>query len=89
MKQTSVSLKQMVQFGTSPMPDTLFRGAQFILHELPIRLAHRVVELENLPHDLSKMPGVLTVKDCRWFLTRVHTIDTRITRICSKPTGNS
>jgi pyruvate dehydrogenase kinase 2/3/4 len=64
MRQTSVSLKQMVQFGASPTPDTLFRGAQFILHELPIRLAHRVVELENLPHDLSKMPGVLTVKDC-------------------------
>jgi pyruvate dehydrogenase kinase 2/3/4 len=63
-KQTSVSLKQMVQFGRNPTPYTLFRGAQFILHELPIRLAHRVVELENLPHDLSKMPSVLTVKDC-------------------------
>ncbi|KAJ3276592.1 hypothetical protein HDV01_004125 [Terramyces sp. JEL0728] len=46
-------------------PYTLFSGAQFLKHELPIRLAHRVVELENLPHDLSKMPSVNVVKD--WY----------------------
>jgi pyruvate dehydrogenase kinase 2/3/4 len=44
---------------------TLFRGAQFLKYELPIRLAHRVVELANLPHDLSKMPSVMQVKD--WY----------------------
>ncbi|KAI8896039.1 mitochondrial branched-chain alpha-ketoacid dehydrogenase kinase-domain-containing protein [Globomyces pollinis-pini] len=63
--QTSVSLKQMVRFGRSPSPITLYQGAQFLKQELPIRLAHRVVELENLPHGLSNMPGVLTVKD--WY----------------------
>ncbi|KAJ3259799.1 hypothetical protein HK103_001690 [Boothiomyces macroporosus] len=49
----------------APSPFTLFSGAQFLKHELPIRLAHRVVELENLPHDFSKMPSVNIVKD--WY----------------------
>lgn len=31
--------------------------------ELPIRLAHRVVELDTLPHDLSLMPSVIKVKN--------------------------
>ena len=30
-----------------------------------MRLAHRVVELETLPHDLSKMPSILKVKE--WY----------------------
>jgi hypothetical protein len=33
--------------------------------ELPIRLAHRVVELDNLPDNLSKMPSVIKVKN--WY----------------------
>jgi pyruvate dehydrogenase kinase 2/3/4 len=68
LAQTPVSLKQMVQFGTSPSPYTLYKGAQFLKHELPIRLAHRVVELNNLPHDLSKMKSVNIVKDCKSLL---------------------
>ncbi|KAJ3362820.1 hypothetical protein HDU91_003237 [Kappamyces sp. JEL0680] len=63
--QTSVSLRQMVQFGRTPSPLVLYNGSQFLLRELPIRLAHRVVELENLPHDLSKMPSVQLVRD--WY----------------------
>lgn len=48
LKQTSVSLRQMVQFGRNPSPLTLYQGAQFLRNELPIRLAHRVVELGEL-----------------------------------------
>lgn len=64
-QQTSVSLREMVQYGRIPQPVKLFRGSQFLLHELPIRLAHRVVELDNLPHDLSKMPSVARVRE--WY----------------------
>jgi Mitochondrial branched-chain alpha-ketoacid dehydrogenase kinase len=60
-----VSIREMVQFGRIPTQQQLFRGTQFVLNELPIRLAHRVVELENLPHDLSKMPSILKVKN--WY----------------------
>ncbi|KAJ3410748.1 hypothetical protein HDV05_003287 [Chytridiales sp. JEL 0842] len=55
----------MVEFGRSPSSATILRATQFLHSELPIRLAHRVVELENLPHDLSHMPAVRRVKD--WY----------------------
>lgn len=33
--------------------------------ELPIRLAHRVKELDELPNGLNKMPSIVRVKD--WY----------------------
>ncbi|EGF82544.1 hypothetical protein BATDEDRAFT_32923 [Batrachochytrium dendrobatidis JAM81] len=65
LPQTSVSLKQMVLFGRQPSQITLLHGTQFVHHELPVRLAHRVVELESLPYELSKMSSISTVKD--WY----------------------
>jgi len=51
--------------GQNPSTGTLLKAAMFLADELPIRLAHRVVELENLPHGLSKMPSVIKVKN--WY----------------------
>jgi pyruvate dehydrogenase kinase 2/3/4 len=62
---TGVSLRQMVQFGERPSVGTLFRASQFLAEELPIRLAHRVQELENLPDGLNEMPSVKKVQD--WY----------------------
>ncbi|EGR47027.1 histidine kinase [Trichoderma reesei QM6a] len=62
---TGVSLRQMVQFGDKPSTGTLFRASQFLAEELPIRLAHRVEELETLPDGLNEMPSVKKVKD--WY----------------------
>lgn len=62
---TGVSLRQMVQFGSNPGEGTLFRASQFIVEELPIRLAHRVKDLEALPLGLSEMPSIKRVKD--WY----------------------
>jgi pyruvate dehydrogenase kinase 2/3/4 len=45
---------------------TIIQVAQFLHHELPIRLAHRAMELEELPHGLSEMPSVRTVRD--WYV---------------------
>ena len=44
---------------------TLFRASQFLAEELPIRLAHRVQELDNLPDGLNEMPSVRKVLD--WY----------------------
>ena len=38
-------------------------SAQFLHKELPVRLAHRVVELENLPYGLSYMGQIRQVRD--------------------------
>ncbi|KAK4048393.1 [Pyruvate dehydrogenase (acetyl-transferring)] kinase isozyme 2 [Microbotryomycetes sp. JL221] len=51
--QTGVSLRQMVMFGQNPS------------QELPIRLAHRVKELDTLPNNLNRMPSIEKVK--KWY----------------------
>ncbi len=44
----------------------MMRASQFVQDELIVRLAHRAVELENLPHNLSEMPSVKTVQN--WYV---------------------
>lgn len=63
--QTSVSIRQMVQFGPLPSPGSLFLASQFIVEELPIRLALKVKDLENAPLGLSSCPSTLKVKN--WY----------------------
>eukprot|EP00850_Spirogloea_muscicola_P016234 SM000130S27121 [mRNA] locus=s130:362366:364889:+ [translate_table: standard] len=57
--QTGVTLKYMMDFGSHPTEQNLLSAAQFLHKELPVRLAHRVKELENLPHGLSTRAPVL------------------------------
>lgn len=65
-KQTGVSLKYMMDFGAFPTPKSLLLSAQFLHKELPVRLAHRVIELENLPYGLSSKVHILKVRD--WYV---------------------
>ncbi|QPG75088.1 hypothetical protein FOA43_002429 [Brettanomyces nanus] len=65
VKQTGVSLRQMVQFGSKPSPGSLFHASHFAVHELPIRLSHRVKDLETLPNGLAKEPAIQTVRN--WY----------------------
>ncbi|XP_061351384.1 pyruvate dehydrogenase (acetyl-transferring) kinase, mitochondrial-like [Gastrolobium bilobum] len=66
LKQTGVSLRYMIEFGSTPIPKNLLISSQFLYRELPIRIARRVIELENLPYGLSHKPPVLKVRD--WYL---------------------
>lgn len=77
---TGVSLRQMVQFGEKPSTGTLFRASQFLAEELPIRLAHRVQELDNLPDGLNEMPSVKRVQD--WY---AQSFEVRQRGICTTP----
>lgn len=63
LPQTGVSLKYMRDFAAKPTETTLIHAAQFLHHELPIRLAHRVRELESLPHGLADSPQIIKVRD--------------------------
>ncbi|KAG9565143.1 hypothetical protein KCU97_g16898, partial [Aureobasidium melanogenum] len=71
---TGVSLRQMVQFGEKPSVGTLFRASQFMSEELPIRLAHRVQELQELPDGLGDMPSIGRVRD--WYAQSFEEITT-------------
>jgi len=55
----------MVRFGQNPSQGTLLNASQFLLEELPVRLAHRAKELDELPHNLSHMPSIQKVKN--WY----------------------
>lgn len=63
--QTSISIRQMVQFGPCPSPGSIFLASQFIVEELPIRLAIKVKDLENSPLGLSDQPSTIKVKN--WY----------------------
>ncbi|KAF1821090.1 alpha-ketoacid dehydrogenase kinase [Dissoconium aciculare CBS 342.82] len=71
---TGVSLRQMVQFGSNPNTGTLFRASQFLSEELPIRLAHRVQELGDLPDGLNEMESIKRVQD--WYAESFEEITT-------------
>jgi pyruvate dehydrogenase kinase 2/3/4 len=66
-KQTGVSMKYMLDFGQTPINRQMVLSAQFLRAELPIRLAHRVAELENLPFGLSSMKPILKVRCLRTY----------------------
>lgn len=55
----------MVLFGRNPNQGTLLKASQFLSEELPVRLAHRVKELDELPHGLHNMPSITRVKN--WY----------------------
>jgi len=65
-EQTSVSLERLVDFGTSRDEHTLLTAAKWLHRELPVRLAHRIYDLDRLPYGLSAMPSVRVVRD--WYL---------------------
>lgn len=55
-----------LDFGSKPIERQLILSAQFLHNELPVRLSHRVAELENLPYGLSAKPHVLKVLQGWW-----------------------
>ena len=61
MKQTGVSLRYMMEFGSIPTERNLLISAQFLHKELPTRIARRAIELGTLPYGLSEKPAVLKV----------------------------
>lgn len=55
----------MVQFGRNANQGTVLLSSTFLRDELPVRLAHRVKELHELPYGLAEMPSIIKVKN--WY----------------------
>ena len=64
---------------------TLYRASQFLAEELPIRLAHRVQELENLPDGLNEMPSVKKVLD--WYAQSFEVHSSHLSPLSGAPPG--
>ena len=69
---TPVSLKTMVETGQGkflqkgePANKKVLQVAQFIHREMPVRFAHRIKELDNLPYGLSEMDSIKTMRS--WY----------------------
>lgn len=79
----------MVLFGQHPSQGTLLKASQFLSEELPIRLSHRVIELESLPDGLSKMHGIQRVKE--WYAEsfQVSPLTDRIHRTVKRLRGTT
>lgn len=73
---TALSLAQMAQFGRKPTTATVFRASQFMSDELPVRLAHKVFELQNLPEQLRDTPSVKRVLG--WYATSFEDFTTMV-----------
>ncbi|CAK4079560.1 unnamed protein product [Aphanomyces euteiches] len=64
--QNGVTLQQFLEFGSDISPSKLIHSAKFLHAELPIRLSHRVKDLDTLPYGLCQMPSVQLVK--KWYI---------------------
>ncbi|MFN8009280.1 MAG: PDK/BCKDK family protein kinase [Terriglobia bacterium] len=62
-RQRAVTIEQLSEFGSIPSKEHLLVGARFLHKELPVRIAHRIRELESLPYNLSEMPSVQVVQN--------------------------
>jgi pyruvate dehydrogenase kinase 2/3/4 len=56
----------MLLLGRRPSQGRLLQASEFLRLELPVRLAHRVVELDSLPQNLNTMPSILRVR--QWYV---------------------
>jgi hypothetical protein len=61
LKQTPVSVKNMIVFGKDANMNTLLRSHAFLRCELPIRLAHIAKEITALPPELLEVEPVQKV----------------------------
>lgn len=63
---TAITLRELYEFGRGADNSTIIRAAQFLQHEMPIRLAKKVIELENIPGGLSNTRWIKVVRD--WYV---------------------
>ncbi len=63
---TAVSLRELYEFARGGDDSTIIKAAQFLQNEMPIRLAKKVVELENIPGGLSQTRWMKVVRD--WYV---------------------
>jgi pyruvate dehydrogenase kinase 2/3/4 len=74
---TPISLRDLYTYGCSSSPAQQLRNAQFLHRELPIRMAQRVAELQQLPYGLSEQRDVRDVLDWYTEYTRVMALAPR------------
>ncbi|OBZ70446.1 [3-methyl-2-oxobutanoate dehydrogenase [lipoamide]] kinase, mitochondrial [Grifola frondosa] len=61
-----LTLRQLVFFGRSMNEDRLIKSANYVRTELPVRIAHRLRDLQALPYVVVTQEGVAKVYELYW-----------------------
>ena len=66
-KTTKVTLKQLVDFGSGRMSEVkLITSANFVRHEIAVRLAHRLADFQRLPFIVGTAPLLHDIYQLYW-----------------------
>ncbi|KAF8312561.1 branched-chain alpha-ketoacid dehydrogenase [Cantharellus anzutake] len=61
-----LSLRQLVFFGRAMDPERLLKSANYVRQELPVRLAHRIRDMQALPFVVVTQDSVAQVYELYW-----------------------
>ena len=61
-KPFPLSLRQLVFFGRKSTAERIIESGNFVRSELPIRLAHRIRALQDLPFGVAEQPWLADVR---------------------------
>ncbi len=61
-----VTLRQLIVFGRSLTDDKLLKSANYVRTELPVRLAHRIRDFQNLPFIVGTNPHIEKMYSMYW-----------------------
>ncbi|KAI0320774.1 alpha-ketoacid dehydrogenase kinase N-terminal domain-containing protein [Amylostereum chailletii] len=61
-----LSLRQLIFFGRSMNEERLIKSANYVRSELPVRIAHRIRDLQALPYVVVTQEGVNKVYELYW-----------------------
>ncbi|CAG8493791.1 12707_t:CDS:2 [Ambispora gerdemannii] len=62
----TITLRQLVFFGRNLTEERLIQSGNYVRSELPIRLAHRIHDIQNLPFIVGTNPRIAMVYDLYW-----------------------
>ncbi|KZO94841.1 alpha-ketoacid dehydrogenase kinase [Calocera viscosa TUFC12733] len=65
-KSKPLSLRQLIFFGRSMNEERLIKSANYVRTELPVRLAHRIRDLQTLPFVVVRQEQVAEVYELYW-----------------------
>ncbi|EIM81216.1 alpha-ketoacid dehydrogenase kinase N-terminal domain-containing protein [Stereum hirsutum FP-91666 SS1] len=65
-KAQRLSLRQLVFYGRSMNEERLIKSANYVRKELPVRIAHRIRDLQALPYVVVMQEGVARVYELYW-----------------------
>ncbi|KAI8612470.1 hypothetical protein BC830DRAFT_1136506 [Chytriomyces sp. MP71] len=61
-----VTLRQLTVFGRNLTIDKLLRSANYVREELPVRLAHRIIDMQHLPFIVGTNPHIQLIYSLYW-----------------------